>query len=148
MLSVLLQELALAKDHGRSTVILHESRLTENPVDRLSRFIRTSFWDGLTRRIDSAGLEVICNDPKNRTANQAPRIYVPEREPEMIAYYQHMALAKPHLRLQVDVLPAKFDAAYVKSLNDKPGLLALAMNKVKRADGTTDLKGIPFVVRA
>lgn len=146
MLSVLLQELALAKDHGRKTIILHESRLSENPVTRLSRMIRTSFWDGLTRRIDAEGLEIICADPKNTTANQSPRIYVPEGEPEMYQYYLDMAKSKPHLKLQVDLLPKDFDAQYVKNLNDKPGILALAMNKIKRPDGTTELQGIPFVV--
>lgn len=164
MLSVLLQELALAKDHGRKTIMfvapaildpvliglhfsLDESRLSENPVNRLSRMIRTSFWDGLTRRIDADGLELICTDPKNRSANQAPRIYVPEGEPEMIAYYRKMAKDKPHLKLDVAVLPRSFDAKYVKDLNHKPGILALAMNKVTNEDGQSELKGIPFIVR-
>ena len=62
MLSNLLQELALARDHGRSRIVLDEARLTENPVDRLSRMIRTSFWHALTRRIDGDGLEIICAD--------------------------------------------------------------------------------------
>jgi hypothetical protein len=40
MLSNLLQELALARDHNRKRIVLDESRLTENPVDRLSRMIK------------------------------------------------------------------------------------------------------------
>ncbi|KAF5353623.1 hypothetical protein D9757_012457 [Collybiopsis confluens] len=48
MLSNLLQELALARDHGRKRIVLDEARLTENPVERLS------------------GLEIVCADPKNR----------------------------------------------------------------------------------
>lgn len=39
MLSNLLQELALAKDYGRKHIVLDEARLTENPVDRLSRMM-------------------------------------------------------------------------------------------------------------
>ena len=39
MLSNLLQELALARDHNRKRIVLDEGRLTENPVDRLSRMI-------------------------------------------------------------------------------------------------------------
>lgn len=109
--------------------------------------IRTSFWDGLTRRIDADGLELICADPKNRSSNQSPRIYVPEDEPDMVAYYRKMAADKPHLKLEVTVLPRDFDAAYVKELNHNPGILALAMQKVTLEDGSTDLKGIPFVVR-
>lgn len=146
MLSNLLQELALAKDYGRKHIVLDEARLNENPVDRLSRMIRNLFWNGLTRCIDGDGLEAICADPKNRSKNTAPRIYVPEAEPEMYEYYKAVAAEKPHLNLQVDKLPKHFTAEYVKNLNDKPGILALAMEKVKKEDGTTTLKGIPFVV--
>ncbi|KAF8340465.1 glycoside hydrolase family 37 protein [Cantharellus anzutake] len=147
MLSNLLQELALAKDHGRKRIVLDESRLTENPVDRLSRMIKTSFWNALTRRIDGDGLEIICADPKNRTANVKPLIYVPYGEPKMAEYYRKVSIEKPHLGLRVEVLPKKCeDAAFVKSLNDKPGILALAMQEVEDGNGTTSLKGIPFVV--
>jgi alpha,alpha-trehalase len=147
MLSNLLQELALAKDHGRKRIVLDESRLTENPVDRLSRMIKTSFWNALTRRIDGDGLEIICADPKNRTANIKPLIYVPHGEPRMAEYYRKVAQEKPHLGLQVSVLPAKCDNPYfVQSLNDKPGILALAMREIDDGHGGTSLKGIPFVV--
>lgn len=64
MLSNLLQELALARDHGQKQIVLDEARLNENPVSRLSRMIRNSFWSNLTRRIDGDGLEKICADPK------------------------------------------------------------------------------------
>ena len=64
MLSNLLQELALARDHGQKSIVLDEARLNENPVSRLSRMIRHSFWSNLTRRIDADGLEAICADPK------------------------------------------------------------------------------------
>src|SRR5258707_8500838 len=147
MLSNLLQELALAKDHGRKRIVLDESRLTENPVDRLSRMIKASFWNALTRRIDGDGLEIICADPKNRTVNVKPLIYVPYGEPKMAEYYHKESIQKPHLGLRVEVLPRKCDdPAFVKSLNDKPGILALAMQEVGDGMGGTTLKGIPFVV--
>jgi alpha,alpha-trehalase len=147
MLSNLLQELALAKDHGRKRIVLDESRLSENPVDRLSRMIKTSFWHSLTRRIDGDGLEIICADPKNRTASIKPRIYVPHGEDKMAEYYRKVALDKPHLGLDVCVLPPKpDDPMFVKSLNDKPGLLALAMREVETEKGEKTLKGIPFIV--
>jgi len=188
MLSNLLQELALARDHGRSRIVLDEARLTENPVDRLSRMIRTSFWHALTRRIDGDGLEIICADvrllqatcgfihttyvvpqPKNRSAHLNPRIYVPHGEPQMAEYYRcvhaggvftvprgltyldisdrQVARDKPHLRLDVVVLPKVCDdETFVKSLNDKPGLLALAMEEVDDGKGGKTLKGIPFTV--
>ncbi|KAG8716154.1 alpha,alpha-trehalase nth1 [Ceratobasidium sp. 394] len=147
MLSNLLQELALARDHGRKRIVLDEARLTENPVDRLSRMIRTSFWNSLTRRIDGDGLEIIIADPKNRTANLKPRIYVPAGEPKMAEYYRKVARDKPHLGLEVEVMPVKCDdPKYVKSLNDRPGILALAMREVPDERGGRTLKGIPFVV--
>ncbi|KAN0092931.1 glycoside hydrolase family 37 protein [Tylopilus felleus] len=147
MLSNLLQELALARDHGRKRIILDEARLTENPVDRLSRMIRNSFWTSLTRRIDGDGLEAITADPKNRTGHLQPRIYVPHGEPAMVEYYRKVAREKPHMNLDVVVLPPKPDDPYfVKSLNSKPGLLALAMNEVDDGKGGRTLKGIPFIV--
>ncbi|KAG0088756.1 alpha,alpha-trehalase nth1 [Podila epicladia] len=146
MLSNLLQELSLAQDYGRKYVVLDEARLNENPVDRLSRMIRHHFWDGLTRRIDSEGLEMIANDPKNRSKNTAPRIYIPHGEDEVLAYYQSVSLQKPHLRLDVEQLPEVITPKYVQSINEKPGILALAMTKFVDEEGHETLKGVPFVV--
>lgn len=147
MLSNLLQELALARDHGRKRIVLDEARLTENPVDRLSRMIKNSFWNALTRRIDGDGLEIICADPKNRSGRINPRIYVPHGEPAMAEYYRKVAREKPHLNLDVQVLPPKpDDPVFVKSLNNKPGILALAMQEVNDSKGEKTLKGIPFIV--
>lgn len=64
-LSNLLQELTLAKDSGRKNIVLDEARLNENPVQRLSRLIRYSFWDSLTRRIDASSIEKAGTDPKD-----------------------------------------------------------------------------------
>ncbi|GAA5953272.1 hypothetical protein JCM21900_004470 [Sporobolomyces salmonicolor] len=147
MLSNLLQELALARDHNQKQIVLDEARLSENPVSRLSRMIRHSFWSNLTRRIDGDGLEKICADPKNRGANQAPRIYIPEREPGMRKYYERIAAAKPHLGLIVDTVPENFDAEWVRDQNEKPGILALAMKETgKTPEGDPDYEGLPFVV--
>lgn len=147
MLSNLLQELALARDHNRKRIVLDEARLTENPVDRLSRMIKNSFWHSLTRRIDGDGLEIITADPKNRTGRINPRIYVPHGEPAMAEYYRKVAKDKPHMNLDVQVLPEKpDDPLFVKSLNSKPGILALAMNEVDDGKGGRTLKGIPFIV--
>jgi len=147
MLSNLLQELALARDHNRKRIILDEARLTENPVDRLSRMIKHSFWNSLTRRIDGDGLEIITADPKNRTGRVQPRIYVPHGEPAMAEYYRKVAKEKPHMNLDVVVLPPKpDDPEFVKSLNSKPGLLALAMDEIDDGKGGKTLKGIPFIV--
>lgn len=146
MLSNLLQELALAEDYGRKHIVLDEARLFENPVDRLSRMIRHNFWDGLTRTIDADGLEKICMDPKNRSANHSPRIYIPYSEDEVFDYYQHVANTRPHLGLEVERLPKLITAEYVASINDKPGILSLALRKVKDIHGQTTFQGVPFVV--
>ncbi|KAG0365481.1 neutral trehalase [Gamsiella multidivaricata] len=146
MLSNLLQELSLAQDYGRKYVVLDEARLNENPVDRLSRMIRHHFWDGLTRRIDAEGLEMISNDPKNRSKNTAPRIYVPYGEDEVLEYYNSVKITKPNLQLQVEQLPKDITPKYVQSINEKPGILALAMTKHVDEDGHETLKGVPFVV--
>ncbi|WWC61077.1 uncharacterized protein I303_103655 [Kwoniella dejecticola CBS 10117] len=121
MLSNLLQELALARDYGRKRIVLDEARLAENPVDRLSRMIKNSFWNALTRRIDAEGLEVACADPKNRSQHTKARIYIPHGEEEMAEHYRQI-------------------------LNDKPGILALAMDKKVDKDGKVKLEALPFIV--
>ena len=146
MLSNLLQELAIAREHGRKRIVLDESRLTENPVDRLSRMISQTFWHNLTRRIDADGLEAILADPKNRSKSKNPRIYVPAVEKEMLEYYQKVAAERPNMNLTVESLPAVLTADYCRDLNERPGLLALAMRKEEDEQGRKTLKGIPFIV--
>lgn len=56
---------------------------------------------------------------------------------------------QPDLNLEVVRLPPKCDDPdFVKSLNDKPGILALAMRKIPstKEAGKTELEAIPFVV--
>ncbi|KAI8067592.1 trehalase-domain-containing protein [Gongronella butleri] len=142
MLANLLQELAMAKDYGRKYIVLDEARLNENPVHRLSRMIRYMFWDNLTRCIDANSIDKICPDPKNRSKNQDPIIYVPRGDPEAYDFYEKVAKSKPNLRLQVQYLPPVITSDYVRSINDRPGLLTLAMRKLP--DGS--MAGEPFVV--
>ncbi|BFZ57491.1 alpha,alpha-trehalase nth1 [Savitreella phatthalungensis] len=146
MLSNLLQELTLAKDFGRRYILLDERRLNENPVDRLARLIRGTFWDGLTRRIDASMLDVICRDPKNRSKDQAPRIYVPPTETHIYDYYVKACAKRPELGIRVEYLPEKITDEFVRDINHKPGLLALAMEEYTTEAGETDLRGVPFVV--
>ncbi|WVQ78305.1 hypothetical protein IAT38_000390 [Cryptococcus sp. DSM 104549] len=147
MLSNLLQELALARDFGRKRIVLDEARLAENPVDRLSRMIKNSFWNALTRRIDAEGLEVVCADPKNRSQHARSTIYVPAGEDEIAEHYRQISREKPNLRLEVEILPKHCDDPhFVKTLNDKPGILALAMDRKVDATGKVKLEAFPFVV--
>lgn len=60
---------------------------------------------------------------------------------------ERSARKKPKLGLQVEVLPPKpDDPDFVKSLNETPGILALAMKKKVGPDGKTTFEGLPFVV--
>ncbi|KAI9299086.1 trehalase-domain-containing protein [Neoconidiobolus thromboides FSU 785] len=147
MLSNLLQELALARDLGRKHIVLDEARLNENPVDRLNRMIKFNFWDGLTRAIDEKTLEVICNDPKDRSKNPIPRVYVPYDDIDAFNYYSKIANKKPELNLLVEKLPKDITPTYVKSINHQPGILSLGLRKIKNSiTGEDEYKGIPFVV--
>jgi alpha,alpha-trehalase len=142
-ISNLLQELQLARDHSRTHIILSESRLSENPVQRLNRLIKYHFWDELTRRIDVVGLEKICADSK--VSNQMNRIYVPTRDSFALNYYNDVASTCPHLRLEVCVLPDVVTPQFVQSLNEKPGILSLALRLNINGDVET-IRGAPFVV--
>lgn len=147
MLSNLLQELHLAKEHGHTRIILDEARLNENPVNRLSRLIKDSFWKGLTRRIDGSVIEIAGRDPKDWTDDPRPRIYVPVGAPEQFEYYTQVAKDRPEIRLDVCWLPAEITPMSVIAMNNKPGLLALAMEEVvDPVTGLKTLKGLPFVV--
>jgi alpha,alpha-trehalase len=148
MLSNLLQELTLAQDYGRKTIVLDETRLNENPVNRLARLIRDSFWDNLTRRIDGHNIAKVARDPKDWTADPRPRVYVPKGAPEQHEYYTRIAKEHPDIRLDVQWLPEDCaDPAYVRDLNDAPGLLAVAMEEyTDPKTGKKDLRGKPFVV--
>ncbi|KAK2739849.1 alpha,alpha-trehalase nth1 [Myotisia sp. PD_48] len=148
MLSNLLQELTIAKDFGRKQIYIDEQRLNENPVARLSRLIQNSFWKALTRRIDSSNIEFVGMDPKDWTDDPRPRIYVPPGAPEQFEYYKNVAADRPACRLDVQLLPeGEITPEYVRDLNDKPGLLALAMEEyVDPKTGKTDLRGVPYIV--
>lgn len=147
MLSNLLQELSLAKEYGRKQIILDEARLNENPVNRLSRLIKDHFWEGLTRRIDASSIEIAARDPKDWTDDPRPRIYVPPGAPEQYAYYTKLAEERPEIRLDVQLLPANVTPEIVRSMNSKPGLLAVDMEEVvDPKTGETTLRGRPFVV--
>lgn len=147
MLSNLLQELTIAKDYGRKHIILDEARLSENPVSRLSRLIKNSFWKALTRRIDGHNVGYAGRDPKDWTDDPRPRIYVPPGAPAQLEYYKNIAKEHPEMRLDVQLLNSDITSDYVRDLNDKPGLLALAMHpKLNESTMKDELIGVPFVV--
>lgn len=132
-LSNFLQELALEKALGNTEAIIPLSKIDESPTTRISRMIRDYFWDDLTRTIDKEGIARILKDEKATDVIQ--RMYVPASDLEGIAYFQGLKTNFPEL--EVVVLPEVISPAYVKSINDTPGILALAIH---------DQKGVPFVV--
>ncbi|SCU84439.1 LAMI_0C07492g1_1 [Lachancea mirantina] len=148
MLSNLLQELTLAKSYGRKQVILDEARLNENPVNRLSRLISTQFWKNLTRRIDMYNIGQIAADSKIDTpAAKVPRVYVPHDCPDQYEFYVQASQINPSANLDVEYLPENITPEYVKSINDRPGLLALAMEKhMDPATGEQIMVSYPYVV--
>lgn len=131
-LSNFLQELALAKNKGVVEVEIPLSKIIEAPTKRISRMIREVFWDDLTRTIDEQGIASIVGDAK--TNNVINRIYVPYSDNSAQEYYKNIA---SKYKLEVVVLPEKITPEYVKSINDKSGILSLKLDSEK---------GVPFVV--
>ncbi|KAJ8610660.1 hypothetical protein MRB53_038439 [Persea americana] len=146
MVSNLLQELTLAQDSKRDIIELSFARLNENPVSRLSRMIKDSFWHNLTRKIDADNIATVARDPKDWTDDPRPRVYVPHGAPEQYEYYSEIARTRPEIRLDVQWLAPDITPDYIRDLNDKPGLLAVAMDEVVDKDGKKTLHGKPFVV--
>ena len=121
--------------------------MNENPVDRLSRRIKGEFWDNLTRVIDGSVVEKAGMDPKDWTDDPRPRIYVPRGCAEQYEYYTKVAEERPEIRLDVIWLPeGPASPGQVRDMNDKPGLLALAMEKISDEGGKERLRGLPFLV--
>ncbi|KAH8697996.1 alpha,alpha-trehalase TreB/Nth1 [Talaromyces proteolyticus] len=147
MLSNLLQELRILQKRGCEVAVVDEQQLREDPVNRLSRFIKTTFWDALTRRIDGSNIALSGLDPKDWTGDSRPRIYIPQGAPEQLHYYKRIADENPDIGLDVQQLNEHLTAEYVASLNQKPGLLALEMEKwINPETGEIELRGVPFVV--
>ncbi|WP_299762769.1 alpha,alpha-trehalase [uncultured Dokdonia sp.] len=132
-LSNFLQELALEKTLGKTEATIPLSKIEETPSARVSRMIKDYFWDDLTRTLDADGLRKSLGDDKAIDTTQ--RLYVPVTDTEGVAYYQNIQQQFPNL--EVVILPEDITPTYVKSINDKPGVLALALQEGK---------GVPFVV--
>ena len=141
-LSTLLQELSLARDAGSDVIEINSERVFENPVQRISRSIRDIYWDGLTRRIDSDGLEQALVDEKV-TDSGFRHLHVPDTDREAYEYFARVAEQQPELLLRVQLLPATVTPQYVKEvLQTSHGLLTLGLEQT--SDG--EHVGVPFVV--
>lgn len=133
-LSNLLQEIILAGEANKSWV---ESELVfEKPADRISRMIKHFYWDGLTRSLDEKGLMHLINDSKSKS-NQAI-IYIPYHDQIAFDYFSSL---KHKFDFEIFVLPEVITPAYVSSINDRGGILALALQRTN-----DEIHGKPFLV--
>ena len=123
--------------------------LYEDPVDRLCRRINDMFWPNLVRRLDASLIEIASKDPKDWIGEPSARIYVPFERLEQYQYYKRIALERPGLELDVQRLPeGDIAPEFVETLNEKPGILALAMQEciIDPRTGETSFRGLEFVV--
>ena len=139
-LSNLLMLLTLARDEGKKASLISPDLIYENPVSRTSRLIRDLYWDGLTRRIDAENLVNILLDDKMQTRG-LNYLYVPYSDNFAYDYFSAASKDIPVLNLSVSMLPNNITPEYVKNLEDKHGLLVLAL---KNENDKTE--GVPFVV--
>ncbi|HUT55773.1 MAG TPA: trehalase family glycosidase [bacterium] len=140
-LSNLLQELARARARGERAAVLEPARIYENAVDRTSRLIREQYWDGLTRRVDEEFLPRMFTDEKAASTDGLNHLYVPDGDSVALGYFRGAASRHPEWKLEVDTLPAGITPEYVRGLDGRHGVLALAL----REEGGR-LRGVPFVV--
>lgn len=136
-LSNLLQELAQLKETNSALGEVDLSRIQENPVQRISRKIRDDYWEELTRTIDKKGLTQIVEDEK--TSSDVATLYVSAKDKQGVAYFQALEKELPYFK--VEILPENYSVEYVETLNEKPGILALALEQK-----IYSLQGVPFVV--
>ncbi len=139
-LSNLLQELGWKERAGLDVAPIDFELVFEKPVHRISRLIRTFYWNSLTRRIDAEGMELLLRDEKV-TPDGLRSLYVPQSDPEAVRYYTALAERHPEWRLRVVPLtPPTHDSA--PRLEGGHGLLSLALER--KPDGS--YTGVPFIV--
>ena len=138
-LSNLLQELVIQKQEGKIFATIDIAKIEELPANRISRMIKDYYWKGLTRQMDKTGIEALISDTKNEslTASVLP-VYIPYSDNLAFDYYQNL---EKELPIKAVKLPENITPEYVKSINDKPGILSL---KLQVENGK--VKGVPFVV--
>ena len=141
-LSNLLQELQLLREAGFDTSGIRFDRIYEQPIDRISRNISELYWNGLTRQIDEKGLLSIIRDEKTATIDSVRYLYVPSSDNLAVNYFNNISRTHPEWNLQVIQLPERITPSYIKNLDQRPGILSLALTQHK--DST--ISGIPFVV--
>lgn len=153
-LSNLLQELTIAKNKGKTLVVLDEDQLNENPVDRLARLISGSFWANLSREITKDNIldmtfdEKILEDHYDGDGNLeragSHRLYIPYNRADQYEYFSSIKAKNPDIPLHVEYLPEVLDAEFIMSANKKPGLLILGSKECP--SDSSNLLNEPYVV--
>lgn len=91
-------------------------------------------------------MQIICQDPKNRSKDQTYKIYVPYGDAIAKTYFLKV-MENTTWGLQVHILPPDITPEYVKTLDQHPGILSLALNKVVDPVTQSEIwRGVPFVV--
>ncbi len=140
-LSLLLQELALARENGARELEVTPAMMAERPADRISRLIRERYWDALTRRIDAEHLSAMLTDEKQVSVDGYRHLYVPGDDLAAFAYFEKAGSLHPEWKLKVGLLPENITPEYVRGLDGRHGILSLRL-----IDDNGAIKGVPFVV--
>ena len=114
-LSNFLQELILEKEQRKEIAEINTDKIFEKPVDRINRMIKDYYWDGLTRRIDAAGLKKILIDTKSESKEYF--LYVPYNDETAHEYYQKVAEDIKEINIAVVKLPKEITPKYVYNIN-------------------------------
>lgn len=121
-------------------IILDHARLNENPASRLSRLVRKHFWKELTRDMGETGIELAFRK------DQGSLVYIPANAPDQRKFYTELSHRRPELGLTVVPMSKNITPEYVKSLADRPGLLALAIESTDNVSSPMDgIRFLPYV---
>lgn len=137
-LSNLLQELSLAEDAGSTPQL---SRLTEDPVWRMARLIRTEYWDALTRRFDASGVPQLLEDPKLRQGAER-RLYVPSDDPVALTYFQAVGLRYNAAYDQLARATAELELDELLKLDTAPEQRRVLLAMLRTENGRSALREV------
>ena len=129
-LANLLQEIWLGEGE------IDPEKITLPPLARIDYLMRNHYWHTLSRRMDADNVLAVLFDEKR--SSEKGYLYVPAADSDGLEYYRR--ISADYADIEVVPLPAPpLSAEYLKSIEDKPGLLAL---KYDARSG----KPMPYVV--
>lgn len=121
-LSNLLEELFIAKELGKDNLYLTDKMLYENPVDRINRYIKELYWDGLSRKVSAENLFSILNDSKN--VKDCQYLYIPEKDEIAWKFYRELVESHEE-KIELRAVPEKPTLEFYKSIKGEHGFLSL-----------------------